>query len=107
MRKHQIWLTIIMMYHRVNINYPVIHCMNLSLNIVICWMRLLRYLREATHHRKIKAMLVNWLAYRLHVNVHPMDYMCATTYKHTNAIYEICVVNVLMPHGNLLTLPIV
>ena len=96
-----------MLRHRVIISYPVIQYMSLFSNIIICWMRLLRCLREAMHHRKIKAILVNWLAYHLHVNEHPMDYMCATTYKHTNAIYEICVVNVLMPHRNLLTLPIV
>lgn len=86
MHKHQIWLTIIMMHHRVIINYPVILYMSLSSNIAICWIQLLRCLREATVHRKIKEILVNWLVCHLHVNEHPMDYMCVITYKHTNAL---------------------
>ena len=74
-----------MMHRRVIINYPVILYMSLSLNIVICWIQLLRCLREAMHHRKIKVILVNWLVYHLHVNEHPMGYMCVIIYKHTNA----------------------
>ena len=96
-----------MTHRRVIINYPVIQYMSLSSNIVICWMQLLKCLREATPHREIKVTSVNWLVCRLHVNVHPMDCMYATTYKHINALYEICMVKLLMPHKNLLTLPTV
>ena len=59
MHKRQIWLTIIMMCHRVIINYPVILYTSLFLNIVICWMQLSRCLRGATAHKKIKEILVN------------------------------------------------